>query len=122
MPGDAPIGGDGGVPVRHDDPVKAPFLAGQHGAQVAAVGGVDSVDPVVGGHDGGGSGRFHRDLKTPQVDLPEGPLADPDVHPHPVVLLVVAGEVLHGHPAPAAVLDARVTAAANTPDRRGSSA
>lgn len=41
---------DGGVPVRHDQAGKTPFLPQYDGAQVPAVGGVHPVDAIVMGH------------------------------------------------------------------------
>ena len=41
----------GRIPVGHHDTVKAPFIAQQLGTKIVAVGRIDAIDPIVGGHD-----------------------------------------------------------------------
>jgi hypothetical protein len=100
----------GGVrpePVGHDQPVEAP-LAPQHAAdQVRLLAAVDTVDLVVGGHHGPDAGLPYGVFEGDEVDLPQGPLVDLGADRHPLVLLVVAGEVLHaaGDPARLHALD-----------------
>ncbi len=81
-------------PVGHDEPVEAP-LSPQHAAdQVRLLTAVDAVDLVVGGHHGPDAGLLYRVLEGDEVDLPERPLIDLGADRHPLMLLVVAGEVL----------------------------
>ena len=100
----------GGVrpePVGHDQPVEAP-LAPQHAVdQVRLLAAVDAVDLVVGGHHGPDAGLLYGVFEGDEVDLPQGPLVDLGADRHPLVLLVVAGEVLDaaGDPAPLHALD-----------------
>ena len=55
-----------------------------------------AVDRVVGGHHRPGAPVADDDLEGGQVQLAQGPLADPDVDREPVGLGVVGHEVLHG--------------------------
>ena len=72
-------------------------LVAEHlGEEPPVVRRVDTVDLVVGAHDGGGR-RFGDDsFERGEVDLAEGALVDVGTDAHPLVLLVVRGEVLHG--------------------------
>ncbi len=60
------------------------------------VGRVDSVDQVVGCHDGVRVRFLYCNLKPFQVDFPQSPLAYVGVGKHPVVLLIVGGKMLKG--------------------------
>lgn len=82
-------------PVRHDQTVISPFLPEQLLHQIAAFRGVDTVEQIVGGHQGGGITFPDTDLKAPDIDLPEGTFADMTVGNISIGLLVVAAEVLH---------------------------
>src|SRR5690606_19486752 len=55
---------------------------------------VDAVDPVVRAHDRPGLRLLDDPLEPAQVDLAQGARVDVGAHPHPIVLLVVRGEVL----------------------------
>ena len=87
----------GGVrpePVGHDEPVEAPLTAEHPADQVGLLAAVDAVDLVVGGHHGPDAGLLDGLLEGDEVDLAQGPLVDLGADGHPLVLLVVAGEVL----------------------------
>ena len=68
--------------------------------QGAAVGGVPAVYEVVGSHKRQGLRLADTDVKSPQVDLPQGPLADMAVVVIAVLLLIVRREMLDGRAAP----------------------
>ena len=91
-------GGRSGVrpePVGHDQPVEAP-LAPQHAAdQFRLLAAVDAVDLVVGGHHRPDAGLLYGVFEGDEVDFPQSPLVDLGADRHPLVLLVVAGEVLY---------------------------
>ena len=97
-------GGRGGVcaePVRHDEPVEAPLAAEDPVDEVGLLAAVDAVDLVVGGHHGPDAGLPYGGFEGGEVDLPQGALGDLGADRHPLVLLVVAGEVLDAAPDPA---------------------
>ena len=56
--------------------------------------GIGAVDEVVGGHDGLGLCLFHHDLKTSQIQLPQGALIEHRVAGHAAQLLTVDRKVL----------------------------
>ena len=95
--------GDGRVraePVRHDEPVEAPFVAQDPVDEVGLLAAVDAVHLVVGGHHGPDAGLLYGGFEGDEVDLPQGALGDLGADRHPLVLLVVAGEVLDTAPDP----------------------
>ena len=63
-------------PVGHDDARKAPFLSCSGRAQIVAVGGVDTVYLVVGGHDRLWLGFFDCNFEALQIDLTQSALGD----------------------------------------------
>ena len=76
-------------------------LAPQHPVdQVGLLAAPDAVHLVVGRHDRPHPGLAHGGLEGRQMDLVQRPLVDLGRDRHPLVLLVVAGEVLNatGHP------------------------
>ncbi len=82
------------APVGHHHPVVGPLALEDVGQEVAVVGGVGPVDPVVGGHDGPGIGGLHGHLEGGQVELAQGALVDLGAHGHAGRFLVVDGVVL----------------------------
>ena len=108
------LGGPGGRPVRHDQPVIAPLVV-QDVAQQRAFRHRRPVDPVVGGHHRPGACLAHDRLERRQVELAQRPLVDADVHGHPLGLRVVADEVLDRGADPLALQAAHV----GDPDPRG---
>ena len=82
-----------GAPVGHNIALKAPFVPENLCQKPGILGGIDTVDPVVGTHDGPGLGLLHGDFKGGEVDFPEGPLGQAAVGLVAVVLAVVAGIV-----------------------------
>ena len=85
-------------PVRHDDPVELPLVLQDGAEQLRVLGTVDAIQLVVGGHDRPRPGLADRRLERRQVDLAQRALVDLGADGHPLVLLVVAGEVLHAAP------------------------
>ena len=85
-----------GAPVGDHDALIAPFVPGDFIQQALVLAAPDGIDFVIGAHDAGGPGVFHRQLKGAQVDFPEGPLVDLHAGLGPAGLLGVAGKVLHG--------------------------
>ncbi|GAB3986039.1 hypothetical protein GCM10027615_77390 [Plantactinospora veratri] len=84
-------------PVGDHDPVEAPLPLEQVPEQAGVLGHGVPVDPVVRGHhrpDPGGDDPFERS----EIELPECPLGDPDVHGHPFRLRVVGDQVLDRGP------------------------
>ena len=89
-----------GEPVGDHESVEAPVPPQDPAEQRLAVGAVLTVEAVVGGHDAERTALGHRHLERQQMDLAEGALVDDRIGEHPLVLGLVAGEVLHraGHP------------------------
>jgi hypothetical protein len=86
----------GGPPVRDDEPLEPP-LGLEHVREESPVfGGVDAVDPVVGGHDRTHPGLADRGLEGAEVELSEGALVDLGGDGVAVGLLVVGDEVFRG--------------------------
>ena len=88
-------------PVRHHQPVEAPLAPQDAVDEVGLLAAVGPVDLVVGGHHGPDAGLPYGGFEGDEVDLPKGPLGDLGADGHPLVLLVVAGEVLDAAPDPA---------------------
>ena len=98
-----PHGGDrrvGAEPVRHHQPVEAPFVPQHPIEEVELLAAVDAIDLVVRGHHRPNAGLAHGGFEGDEVDLPECPLGDLGADGHPLVLLVVAGVVLDAAPDP----------------------
>ena len=93
----------GPEPVRHDQPVEAPLAPEDPVDQVGLLAAVGAVDLVVGGHHRPHAGLPHGGLEGDEVDLPQRALGDLGADGHPLVLLVVAGEVLDAAPDPTAL-------------------
>lgn len=89
------LGGAGGEPVRHHQPVEVPVVV-QHLAQQRALRHRVPVDPVVRGHHGPDLALADDPLERRQVQLPQGAFTDPRVERHALGLRVVADEVLDG--------------------------
>ena len=85
-----------GTPVGHDVAFEAPLVPEYLGQEPGILGSVDTVDPVVGTHNGPGLGLLYGDLKGGEVDLTKRPLVRVGGGAHTAVLLVVGGEVLDG--------------------------
>ncbi len=80
-------------PVGDDETLEAPLVLQDLPQEVAVLGAVVPVHPVVRAHDRGDS-RIHDALEGRKVDLPEGALADPDVDRVACLLDGVEGVVL----------------------------
>ena len=83
-------------PVGHDDAGKAPFLSCSDRAQIIAVGGVDTVYLVVGGHDRLWLGFFDCNFEALQIDLTQSALGDDARYAAAVFFLIVAGVMFDG--------------------------
>lgn len=83
-------------PVCHDDAGKAPFLSCSGCAQIVAVGGVDTVYLVVGGHDRLWLGFFDCNFEALQIDLTQSALGDDARYAAAVFFLIVAGVMFDG--------------------------
>ena len=83
-------------PVGHDDARKAPFLSCSGRAQIVAVGGVDTVYLVVGGHDRLWLGFFDCNFEALQIDLTQSALGDDARYAAAVFFLIVAGVMFDG--------------------------
>lgn len=94
------------TPVRHDDAGKAPFLSCSGCAQIVAVGGVDTVYLVVGGHDRLWLGFFDCNFEALQIDLTQSALGDDARYAAAVFFLIVAGVMFDGRSDPVPALDA----------------
>ena len=96
----------GGDPVRDAAPVgdhravKAPLLPENVRQELPVLSAVDAVDLVVGAHHGGRAALPDHDLKGGEIELPQGPLIQHAVGGEALVLLAVAGEMLHAGPRP----------------------
>ena len=112
-PGEFRAGGILHPPVGDDAAIKAPFVPEDGFYQLVMIVAPDTVDLVVAGHQGQRLSFLHADLKTLQVNFPQGPLREDTVVLVPVGLLIVAGKVLGtgGH-----------TGALDAPDVGGSDA
>jgi len=88
------IGVGKGEPVADHKAVEPPFAAEDLLDQPVAVGAVHAVEPVVGRHDPEGPTLGDGDLEGKEVVLAQRPRVDDGVGHHPVVLGLVAGEVL----------------------------
>ena len=93
-------------PVGHDDARKAPFLSCSGRAQIVAVGGMDTVYLVVGGHDRLWLGFFDCNFEALQVNLSQGALGDDARYAAAVFFLIVAGVMFDGRSDPVPALDA----------------
>ena len=101
-----PRGGDsrvGAEPVRHHQPVEAPFVPEYPINEVGLLAAVDAIDLVVRGHHRPDAGLAHGGFEGDEVNLPECALGDLGADGHPLVLLVVAGVVLDAAPHPGAL-------------------
>ena len=87
-------------PVGHDDARKTPFLSCSGRAQIVAVGGMDTVYLVVGGHDRHWLGFFDGDFEALQVNLTQGALGDDTRYAAAVFFLIVAGVMFDGRSDP----------------------
>ena len=103
--GDAFCGGGASIsvccsPVGHDDARKAPFLSCSGRAQIVAVGGVDTVYLVVGGHDRLWLGFFDCNFEALQINLTQSALGDDARYAAAVFFLIVAGVMFDGRSDP----------------------
>ena len=87
-----------GEPVGHHHSVEAPFVPQHRGQQVAVLGGVHPVKPIIGRHDGPRRSLPDRDLEAAQVNLPKRPLTDHGIDTLAVALLIVRREMLDRSP------------------------
>ena len=77
-------------------PWKSPVFLQDIGVQVLVLGGVLTVDQVIGIHHGADMPFLHGGFKGRQVDFPQGALIDDCVNVPAVVFGVVGGVMLHG--------------------------
>ena len=63
-----------GTPIRHDQPLVAPFFLEDFGHQVGVIAGIGAVDAVIGAHHRPGLRFPDRNLKAGQVNFTQGTL------------------------------------------------
>ena len=84
------------APIRNREAAEAPFAFEDLVDQEIVGRAVQTVQLVVGRHDGPRVGLLHRRLERGQVDFAQDALVDLDVDGEPIPLLVVAREVFRG--------------------------
>ena len=77
------------TPVRHHKSAIAPLIPQHCLQQLLILRSIISVHLVVSSHHAPGISLFYSNFKSPQVDLPQSPLADNGIHQAPVCLLIV---------------------------------
>ncbi|MNJ46673.1 hypothetical protein D3C77_418080 [compost metagenome] len=81
-------------PIRHYNPLKAPFSAQNRRVQIVVRSGPMPINRVIRGHDRIRAAVLHSDFEALQIDFPQGAFGYDRVHLAPVLLLVVAGKML----------------------------
>ena len=86
----------GALPVRHQDAIEAPFLAGDLNVEVTILRGVLAVDKVVGIHDGANMRLLHGRFERGEIDLAQRAFIDQGIGIVPQIFGVVPQKVLNG--------------------------
>ena len=85
------------APVAHHVAIEAPFTAKELRQQLAVLGGVLAIEPVVGAHHRPRLAVLHRAFESRIVDFPQRALIHHAVGSHAAMLLRVGREVFHAH-------------------------